>query len=133
MSIQAALNTTLYSVLTSGGTVTNAGSAVYFLAAKDNAPLPYIIWDYVNEGDDNDNPHRNKNCVVFVRAYAASPSVAATIDGQIDAALHNQVLSVTSWTNFQTRRENGMSKTETDAAGRKTYMAGANYRIRAGK
>ena len=133
MSIQPALNATLYSALT-GAAITNAGSAVYFIQAPDGRALPYIIFDYVNEGDDNDNPHRAKNCVVFIRAYAESPSVAGTIDGQIDAALHNKVLSVTGgYTNFQTRRENGMSNVEVNAAGKKIFMSGADYRIRAAK
>lgn len=131
MSIQPALNATIYSAI--GGTVTTAGSAVYFIAAPDGRALPYIVFDYVNEGDDNDNPHRNKNCVVFIRAYAESPSVAGLIDGQIDAALHNKVLSVSGYTNFQTRRENGMSSMEVDSAKRKIYMSGADYRIRACK
>jgi hypothetical protein len=133
MSIQGTLNTTLYSALTTGGTVTTAGSAAYYMLAKDGAALPYILWDYVNEGDDNDNPHRAKNVVVSIRAYAASSAVASSIDSQIDGALHNKVLSVTGWTNFQTRRENGMSSVEVDASGRKTFMAGADYRIRADK
>jgi hypothetical protein len=131
MSIQPALNATIYGAI--GGTVTNAGSAVYFIAAPDGKALPFVVWDYVNEGDDNETPHRAKNCVVFVRAYAESPSVAGLIDGQIDTALHNKVLNVSGWTNFQTQRENGMSNCEVDAAGRKIFMSGANYRIRSAK
>lgn len=132
MSIQPALNATLYTAL-AGTAITNAGSAVYFIQAPDGRALPYIVFDYVNEGDDNDTSRRAKNCVVFIRAYAESPSVAGVIDGQIDAALHNKVLSVTGWTNFQTRRENGMSNVEIDPSGRKVYMSGADYRIRNGK
>jgi len=131
MSIKPVLNTTLYNALK--GTATDAGNRVYYLTAPDKAVMPYIIWDYVNEGDDNDNPHRGKNCIVSVRAYAATAAAAGAIDGQIDTALHGKTLSVTGWTNFQTQRENGYSLVETDAAGRKTYMSGAEYRIRSAK
>jgi len=131
MSIQPTLNATIYSTL--GGTITNAGTAVYFLQAPDNAVLPYIVWDYVNEGEENTNPHRGKDCVLFIRAYASTPSAAGVIDGQIDTALHEKTLTITGWTNIQTRRENGMSMVETDSAGRKTYMCGADYRIRSAK
>jgi hypothetical protein len=127
MSIQPALNTAIYTAI--GGTITSAGSRVYFLNAPDNPTLPYVIWDYVNEGDRNDTSHRLKNCVLFIRAYATTPAAAGTIDGQIDTALHEKTLSVSGWTNIQTRRENGMSLAETDAAGKKTYMCGADYRI----
>jgi hypothetical protein len=130
MSIQPALNTTIYTALS--GT-TNAGTRVYYLLAPDKATLPYIIFDYINEGDDNDNPHRAKNCVISIKAYAVTPAEAGVIDGQIDIALHHTVLSVSGWTNFQSRRENGYSLVDTDSAGRKTYMSGADYRFRMDK
>ena len=129
MSIKAALNKTLYEAL--DGSVTNAANQVYYLTAPEGASLPYIIFDYVNEGDDNETPHRSKDCAVSIKAYAASSSAAETIDGQIDTALHNKTLSITGWTNFWCARENGYSFVETDASGRKTYMSGADYRIRA--
>jgi len=129
MSIKAALSKTIYDALK--GSVTNAGNSVYYLAAPDKEPLPYIIFDYVNEGDDNETPHRSKNCAVSIKVYAAKSEDADTIDGQVDTALHNKTLSITGWTNFWSMRENGYSFVETDASGRKTYMSGADYRIRA--
>jgi len=136
MSIQTVLNTTIYDALK--GSATNAGNNVFYLQAPDGPggqafPLPFIIFDYVAEGDDNDNPHRVKNCVAFVRAYASTPAAAGAIDVQIDTALHGKTLSVTGWTNFQTQRESGFSLVETDAAGRKIFMSGGEYRIRSAK
>lgn len=128
MSIIAALNTALYGRL--AGTVTNAGSACYYLDAPDGAALPYIVWSYVNEHDDNDHAHRSKDVPLFIRAYAGSKSVAALIDGQVDAQMNGKALSVTGWSNFWAQRENGHSGKEIDEAGRKTYMCGADYRLR---
>lgn len=128
MSIQRALNAAIYTKI--GGTATNAGTAVFYLNAPDNQPLPYVIWDYVNEGDENDHGRRSKNVVVSIRAYAAKATDAGTIDGQIDTALHNVTISVTGWNNFLSRRENGYSTVEIDQAGIKTYMSGADYRFR---
>lgn len=124
----SALNTALYSRL--GGTATAAGSAVYFLAAPDDAVLPYIVWDYTADRDENDTPNRTKNDVVYIRAYAATHAVAGSIDGQIDTLLHMKPLTVTGWGNFWIARENGYSLPETDEAGRKTYMVGSEYRVR---
>lgn len=126
-----ALNTALYSML--AGTVTAAGTAVYFLHAPDNAPLPYIMFDYTADLDENETPRRTKNSVLFVRAYAESRAQAGTIDAQIDGLLHLKTLTVTGFTNFWTARESAYSLTETDAAGKHTYMAGAEYRIRMNK
>jgi hypothetical protein len=130
MSIPA-LNTALYSRL--GGTATAAGSAVFFGAAPDKQALPYIVWDYVADADENMTANRTKNTVVFVRGYAATPGAAGTIDGQIDTLLHLSPLTVTGYTNFWIARENAYSLDETDPAGRETYMAGAEYRVRLDK
>ena len=123
-----ALDNAIYSKL--AGTVTNARSAIYSPAAPDNATMPYIVWDYTADIDENANPNRSKNDLVFIRAYAATKAAAATIDGQIDGLLHMKPLTVTGYTNFWLARESGYSLVETGPSGRKTYMAGAEYRVR---
>lgn len=127
MSVQSALDAAIYTAI--GGTNTNAGTAVFLNIAPDNYSLPYVVWSYVNEGDRNETPHRLKDVVLFIRAYAATATAAKTIDSQIDGKLHRKVLTVTGWTNFLSRRESGRSLVETDAAGKKIYMVGADYRF----
>ena len=128
MSIQNVLNTALYSRL--AGTVTAAGSAVYFLQAPDNQSRPYIVFDYSSDMDENDTSNRTKNTVAFIRAYADTPAQAGTIDAQIDALLHLQTLTVTGYTNFWTAREMSFQNIENAPAGNKIFMSGAEYRIR---
>jgi hypothetical protein len=127
MSIPA-LNTAIYSRL--AGTYTSAGTKVYYLQAPDNAALPYIVFDYVASRDENMTQNRTKDCSMFIRAYGTTPGQAGTIDGQIDGRLHNVTLTVSGYTNFWTMRENAYSLSEVDASGRKTFMAGADYRVR---
>lgn len=122
-----ALNTAIYSKLNGA---TNAGTAVFYLAAPPSQALPYIIWDYVADQYDNQTPVDTVNAVVFVRAYAATRAAAGTIDGQIKGLLHKTTLTVSGYTNFQTRRENAYSLEETDKSGRMTFMSGAEYRVR---
>jgi len=124
----SALNTAIYSRL--GGTATSAGTAVFFLQAPDNFPLPYVVWDYTADRDENETPNRTKNDVLFIRAYAASQSAAGSIDAQIDTLLHHKPLTVSGYSNFWLAREDGYSLPEVDASGRKTFMVGAEYRIR---
>ena len=126
MSIPA-LNTALYSKL--GGTATAAGAAVFYLGAPDAQPLPFIVWDYAADRDTNYTPNRVKDSLVFIRAYAATPAAAGTIDGQIDALLHMKPLTITGYNNFWIARENAYSLEQTDQAGKKSYMAGAEYRV----
>jgi hypothetical protein len=125
------LNTALYSKL--GGTATSAGSAVFYLQAPDNQALPFIVFDYAGDRDENLDANRTKDALLSIRAYAATPGAAGTIDGQIDTLLHLAPLTVTGWTNFWIARENAYSLVETDPSGRKTYMSGADYRIRLDK
>jgi hypothetical protein len=127
MSIPA-LNTALYSRL--AGTVTAAGSAIFFETATPAQSLPYVVFDYVADRDENETQNRTKNAVIFIRAFAITPVAASTIDTQIDSLLHMQPLTVTGYTNFWIARENAYSLVETDSAGKNTYMAGAEYRCR---
>ncbi|HRS74554.1 MAG TPA: DUF3168 domain-containing protein [Anaerolineaceae bacterium] len=127
MSIPA-LNTAIYTAI--GGTLTSAGTAVFYLAAPDGQALPYIVWDYTADIDENMDRNRTRNSLVFIRAYASTAGAAGTIDGQVDALLHMKALTITGWSNFWTARENSFSSVETDQSGRKVFMAGAEYRIR---
>lgn len=126
-----ALNTAIYSRL--AGTYTTAGSSVYYLQAPDGAALPYIVFDYVSDLEENYTPNRTRNASVFVRAYGTTPAQAGTIDAQVDTRMHGTALTVTGYSNFWIAREDGFSAVETDTSGRKTYMAGADYRIRLDK
>ena len=127
----SALNTAIYGKI--AGTVTAAGTAVFFNQAPDDQPLPYVVFDYTADIDENATPNRTRNAVIDIRTFAATMAQAGTIDAQIDALLHLQTLSVSGWSNFWTARESSFSFSETDPSGRMTHMAGAEYRIRLDK
>lgn len=122
------LNTALYSKI--GGTATSAGTAVFFLRAPDNQPLPYVVWSYAADRDENLTANRTRNSVLFIRAYANTQQAAGTIDKQIDTLLHGKPLTVTGWTNFWLAREDSYAMPEIDESGNTTYMVGADYRVR---
>ena len=126
-----ALNTAIYSTL--AGTVTAAGSAIFLDQAPDGQALPYVVFDYTSDQTENITPRDMNNAVLFIRAYATTKAQAGTIDQQVKSLLHLKTLVVSGLSNFWTARENAFSLTETDPAGRKTHMAGAEYRIRLSK
>jgi hypothetical protein len=108
------------------------GSASVFRdIASDNAALPYVVFDFPSEIDENRTRNRTKNAIVFVRGYAGTASVAGSIDAQIDSALHGHTLNASGWANFWTAREDSFKTVEIDEAKKKTFMRGAHYRIRA--
>jgi len=131
MSIQNDLNTGIYSRLTGATALTSllAGtSSVYFLQAPNNATLPYVVWDIVDDPDTNRTANRNVTALVFARGYASQSNTAGSIDAQIYAAIM-QGVTVTGWKEYWKGREEGFHLVETDQAGINTYMAGAHYRL----
>lgn len=138
MSIQNALNASIYSRL-SGGTALNAllsgGTAspsVFFEQAPDNYALPYVVWLLPSEIDMNIIPHRMKDIVVRAYAVASAPAQAGTIDAAIDTLLNETTLTLgtsSGYTNIWTRRENGYQLITTNEAGIRYYTSGADYRV----
>jgi hypothetical protein len=134
MTSQNVLNTAIYSKLSAtaltsllaGGT---ASPSVYFEQAPDNSPLPYVVFLYPSELDENLTPHRMKDIVLRVYGVAAAPAQAGTIDAAIDGLLHGATLTVTGWTNIWLRRENGYQLISTSESGIRYYTSGADYRV----
>ena len=134
---RSAINTAIFGRLTGGTALmallggTATPGAINFQNAPDNKALPYVVFDYTARIDENLSPHRTVNAVSFVRAYASTPVQASQIDAEIDTLLHNKPLTITGVTsNFWLARESSYDIMETDAAGRKIYACGGEYRIR---
>ena len=136
MSAFNALNTAIYSTLSSGTALTAllAGTtAIYNMQAPDGATFDYAVWNLQGGGDDNMTAHRTKNLVVFVRGYSSTSAArAGSIDSKIDALLHKQVLSVSGWSNFWLAREEDVATVEVTEAGNTIWMCGGLFRVRMG-
>lgn len=136
MSIFNALNTSIYSALSGSTALTSllaggtAGTAIFYLQAPDSKPLPYVVWSYQGGGPLNLAPSDLRDELLFVRAYAASPGLAGSIDAQLSTLLHRKKLTVTGWTNFWTAREGDLALVENQPNQTQVFMAGAIYRIR---
>lgn len=133
-----ALNTAIYSRLASTSAITSllaqGTASIFHLQAKNNAPLPYIVFGKQGGGDDNDTANRTKNLVEFVRAYSGVSALqAGSIDAQIDAALHLVPLTVSGWTDFWLAREEDLETVETEPNDKQIFMQGGFYRVRLDK
>ena len=129
-----ALGSALYSVLsgTALGTLTAGGTlapSVFHEQAPDNSALPYVVFLYPSETDDNTSPQRLKDVVVRVYGVAGNDAQAGTLDSTVDGLLHNKPLATTGgWKNLRLVRENGYQLITTDEAGKRYYTSGADYR-----
>lgn len=130
------LNAALYTRLGTTTALTSllaAGSASIFnMQAPESSAYPYVVFSLQGGGDINDNPHRTKSLVLFVRCYSSvSARQAGSIDAQIDTALHlNPFQNVSNWTNTWMVREQDLELVENPPTGTKVFMQGGLYRNR---
>lgn len=126
-----ALDSSIYSRLNGGTALTtmlSGTTAIYKEQAPDNTTLPYVVFSNQGGGDMNETPSRMKNLLIYVRGYASSMSLAGSIDTAIDALLHNNVLTVSGWSDIWASRETDVERTD-EAPGGYVYSSGAVYRF----
>ena len=127
-----ALDTGLYAKLNISNITNLAVGGIWAMVAKKDTPLPYVVFQWQGGGEQNLTPSRIRNVVYTVKAVAYAKSSATAIDTQIDAALHDQTLSVSGWTNWATTREDDVQYAEVAEDGRVVWHIGAVYRFRLG-
>lgn len=136
MTAYGAVNTALYSRLAGDATLTamlSGGTAVpsvYVESAPDNAVLPFVIFSHQSGTELSETAHRDPEELLYVRAYASTPSQAGSIDARLDTLLHLQPLTVSGWNNIWLARLTDISMIEEDPALIRTWSAGALYRSR---
>ena len=131
-----ALSAGIYTKLTSGTALTAllAGTtSVYFNIAPDDATMPYVVFNYQSQIEENLTPSRMKNELIYIRGYTEESGAAAgNIATQIDNLFHAGSVTATSWTNFWTAQESEIENVEITPSGKRIYNAGGVYRIRLG-
>lgn len=130
-----ALDAALYSRLSGTSGITSllaSATSIYAVQAPEGAAYPYIVFNIQGGGDENSNPHRTKNIVLFIRVYSnVSKKTAGDVDAAIDTALHLSPLSgVTGYTNTWFARETNLETVENPATGKQIFMVGGLYRSR---
>ncbi len=99
-------------------------TAIYPHVAPQGTAMAYVTFNFSGGGLMNINPSELHNPVYAVQGIAASNSAATAIQTQIKAALHEQTLTVTGYTNFHTMCENEISYTEVTREGTLVFHAG---------
>ena len=127
-----ALETGLFTLLTGDSDLTTelGGEYIYNQTAPQGQARPYLVFSKAGGGDRNWSPSRWKNYVYLVKAVADGLKKAGTVMEKIDAALHNQVITVTGYTNMVTFMEQEVDYVETLDNGKAVFHEGAMFRIR---
>lgn len=126
-----AIETGLYTALNVSAITTKlGGSYIYDPVAPPGQSRPYIIFTHTGGGHENINPSDLRNHVYLVKGVADGKKVAGEVHDLILAALHNQTVTVSGYTNFWTAAEEEVRMVEVLDDGTMVYHCGAYYRIR---
>lgn len=131
-----ATDTALYTALTGASALTTllAGTAhVYKDLAPEGTDPPYVVF----QTQSPSTPRHTfggvayENALITVRGVTQGPSaaLAGSIAVQIDAALHDQALTISGHTHMYCRRVQDVDYPELAAGGQRYVHRGAIYRI----
>lgn len=126
-----ALETALYNKLSGNSALTTelGGTLIYNKLAPQNPGNKYVVFQWQGGGDENDTPTRSRSLLYGVYGIATGQATAATIDGLIDTALHDQTLTISGWANYWMARETDINIVEPNSGQVPMYRVGGIYRI----
>ena len=123
----------LYNKLRTTSALTTAlgsATAIYDTVTPQGTALPYVIFFWAGGGHMNINPSDLHSIVYVVKALADDSAEAGVLQGHIKTALHNQALTVTSYTNIDTQCEDEIQLAETLRDGSIIHHRGYSVRVR---
>ena len=96
MGVLDDIDTALYTKLTTTGGTAVYGTRVYAVQAPQGtvAPMPYVVFSHIAGGDLNMSPSRIVDVRYQVDCWAESQVVAKQMASYVEAALHEQPLTV---------------------------------------
>lgn len=107
----------------------NGGAAIFDTQAPLGTAYPYIIFQYVGGGDENQTALDTRDEVWLVKAVTDDHSSAHSLAAAIRAALHQQSLSLSGWGHLTTQQLDHVWQVE-NLSRQQIYHAGASFRIR---
>lgn len=111
------------------GAGVNGGTAIFDTLAPAGQAYPYVVFQYVGGGDENQTALDSRNELWQVKALSDNHAAAHSLAAAIRSALHRQPLSVTGWRHLWTIQEDSIWRVESHAH-EQLYHAGATFRIR---
>jgi len=128
------LENAIYAKLTSGTAVAGlvggtASPRIYNLIAPNDAALPYVVFFMVDGRIPSESPRQDVDYLYQVEAWADSRATAETVQKAIFSALDNQAVTVTGWSNYDTKCR-GVVTTVATEAGRQYWRHAGEYQLK---
>lgn len=124
-----AVETALYSQLTSTAGTVLWVARVYAEQVPEGAALPYVLFFSVASSDDNNSPQRALHFLYQVELWADNQTQARQGSGYIDQAFHHQTLTVSGYTNYWTACT-GFIRSVENVSGKQIYRRGREIDLR---
>ena len=105
------------------------GGAIFDTQAPAGLDYPYVVFQYVAGGDENQSSLDTRNELWQVKVVTDNHEAAHILADAIRAAPHRQSLSVTGWHHLWTIQTDHVWMIES-VARRQVYHAGGTFRIR---
>ena len=129
MGVHDALDTALYSKLTTSGGTALWGSRVYAGQAPLTVSEPFVIYQHIAGGYTNVMVGDIIDTMFQVECVALNQADARTGANYLDAALHNQALTVSGYNHIATTTAGMVQLVDTEA-GKQYWRRGYEVRIR---
>lgn len=131
------LENAIYAKLTAGTAVAGlvggtASPRIYNQIAPSDATLPYVVFFLVDGRIPSASPRQDADYLYQVEAWAESRATAETVHKAIFDVLDNQAVTVTGWSNYDTKCR-GMITTVATEAGRVYWRNGGEYQFKVTK
>lgn len=130
--VRALLETAIFNALTSAAGTVLWGQRVYNQQAPQGAVRPFVLFFQVAGGDLNVSPSRMVDVVYQVEVAAEVQADARNGADYLEAALHDQALTVSGWTHIATTLTDYRTRLM-NHEGKQYWRAGGDYRIRLAK
>lgn len=108
-----------------GGT---ASPRVYNLQAPSGATLPYVVFFMVDGRIPNESPRQDVDYLYQVEAWAETRASAEAIQKEIFTVLDRQSVTVSGWSNYDTKCR-GIVTTLENEAGRQYWRHAGEYQF----
>jgi hypothetical protein len=132
MSWRSALETALYSKLTTAPGTVVWGARVYSSQAPVDSPDPFVVFQAVGGGDLNESPSRIVDVVYQIECVSRVKATARNGADYLGTALHDAALSITGWGHIATTQGRVLDLVENDKQVQ-WWRVGADFRIRMSK
>lgn len=108
---------------------TLVGSRMYDSQAPFGTPKPYLLFQHIAGGEENNSPRDDVEVVYQIEVVAATLAQARNGRRYIHDALHNEELTIVGWSNYKMMAGRLIGGDPANVEGEQNWRRGQDYDI----